>query len=112
MSLNSTIFRLEKDRVEDLLFSESYGGRVYKNIFHVAFGSGVESSVQVCLEQDQQIVRRYLHEEVKHGDGYMIHAACKNGMEKCLMIIVESMGRLDTIQLNMKDRLGFAPIHK
>ncbi|XP_028413558.1 transient receptor potential cation channel subfamily A member 1-like [Dendronephthya gigantea] len=102
----------EKDRVEDLLFSKSYGGGLYKNIFHVAVGSGDASSVQVCLEQDQEIVRRYLQEEVKHGNAHIIHAACKNGMEKCLMRIVESMGRLDTIQLNMKDNLGFAPIHK
>ncbi len=98
--------------MEDLLFNSSYGGGLYKNIFHVAVGSGDESSVEVCLEQDPEIVRPYLQGEIRHGDGYIIHAACKNGMEKCLLRIVESMGHLDTLQLNRKDKLGFTPIHK
>ena len=107
-----TIYPLEKERVEDLLFGNSHGGGNYKNIFHVALGSGDESSVQVCLEQDSEIVRQYLQSEIKHGDGYMIHTACKNGMEKALLRMVEAMGHLDTLQLNRKDRLGFTPIHK
>ena len=74
--------------------------------------SGDESSVQVCLEQDPEIVRPYLQQEIRHGDGYIIHAACKNGMEKCLLRIVESMEHSDTLQLNRKDRQGFTPIHK
>ena len=98
--------------MEDLLFNSSYGGGHYKNIFHVAVASGDESSVEVCLEQDPEIVRSYLQNEIKHGDGYMIHAACKNGMEKCLLRIVESMEHSDTLQLNRKDELGFTPIHK
>ncbi|CAB4008909.1 transient receptor potential cation channel subfamily A member 1-like, partial [Paramuricea clavata] len=53
-----------------------------------------------------------MQREIKHGDGYLIHAACKNGMEKCLMKIVESMGHLDILQLSRKDKLGFVPIHK
>ena len=98
--------------MKDLLFNSSYGEGHYKNIFHVAVASGDESSVEVCLEQDPEIVRPYLQQEIRHGDGYMIHAACKNGMEKCLLRIVESMGDLDTLQLNRKDKLGFTPIHK
>ena len=107
-----TICPLEKGRVKDLLFGDSHGGGNYKNIFHVALGSGDESSVQVCLEQDSEIVRQYLQTEIKHGDGYMIHTACKNGMEKALLRMVEAMGRMDILQLNRKDRLGFTPIHK
>ena len=98
--------------MEDLLFNTSYGRGIHKNILHVAVESGDESSAQVCLEQDPEIVRQYMQREIKHGDGYLIHAACKNGMEKCLMIIVESMGHLDILQLSRKDKLGFAPIHK
>ena len=98
--------------MEDLLFNSSYGGGHYKNIFHVAVGSGDESSVEVCLEQDPEIVRPYLQQEMRHGDWYMIHAACKNGMGKCLLRIVKSMEHSDTLQLNRKDKLGFTPIHK
>ena len=94
------------------MFNGSYGRGIYKNILHVAVGSGNDDLVQVCLGQDPEIVRRYLREEIKHGDGYLIHAACKNGMEKCLLRILDLMGSLDTVQLNRKDRHGFAPIHK
>ena len=107
-----TISPLEKESVEDLLFGNLQGRGNYKNIFHVALGSGDESSVQVCLEQDSQIVRRQLQSEIKHGDGDMIHTACKNGMVKALLIMVEAMGHLDTLQLNRKDRAGFTPIHR
>jgi hypothetical protein len=98
--------------VKDLLFNSSYGEGHYKNIFHVAVASGDESSVEVCLEQDPEIVRPYLQREIRHGDGYIIHAACKNGMEKCLLRIVESMGDFNTLQLNRKDEQGFTPIHR
>ncbi len=99
--------------MEDLLFNSSYGGGHYKNIFHVAVGSGDESSVEVCLEQDPEIVRPNLQREIRNGDGYIIHAACKNGMEKCLLRIVELMENLsDNLELNRKDKLGFTPIHK
>ena len=98
--------------MEHLLFGNSHGGGNYKNIFHVALGSGDESLVQVCLEQDSEIVRQYLQSEFKHGDGYIIRTVCKNGMEKALLRMVEAMGHLDTLQLNRKDRAGFTPIHK
>ena len=98
--------------MEDLLFNSSYGGGTYKNILHVALASGDESSVKVCLEQDPKVVREYLRWEIKHGDGYLIHAVCKNGMQDCLLRIIDAMGRLDILQLNRKDKLGFAPIHK
>ena len=98
--------------MEDLLFNSSYGGGIYQNILHVAVGSGDESSVKVCLEQDPKVVREYLQWEIKHGDGYLIHAACKNGMKDCLLRIINVMGQLDIVQLNRKDKLGFAPIHK
>ena len=98
--------------MEDLLFGSSHGGGNYKNIFHVALGSGDESSVQVCLQQDSEIVGKYLRSEIRHGDGYMIHTACKNGMEKCLLRMVEAMGHLDTLQLNRKDKYGSTPLHK
>ena len=98
--------------MNDLLFNSSCRGGLYKNIFHVAVASGDESSVQVCLEQDPEIVRPYLQQQIRHGIGYIIHAACKGGMEKCLIRIVESIGHLDTLQLNGKDDLGFTPIHK
>ena len=98
--------------VKVLLFDSSFGHGIYKNIFHVTAESGDEKSVQVCLDQDPEIVREYLQWEIKHGDGYLIHSTCKHGMEKCLFRMVDYMGRLDTLQLNRKDKLGFTPIHK
>ena len=110
--LATDLSSLEKDKVNFLLFDSSFGDRIYRNIFHVAVGSGDEKSVQVCLNQDPEIVREYFQSEIKHGDGYLIHSACKNGMEKCLLRIVECMEDSDTLQLNRKDESGFTPIHK
>ncbi|XP_046848681.1 transient receptor potential cation channel subfamily A member 1-like isoform X1 [Xenia sp. Carnegie-2017] len=101
----------EKSRVQELLFSEEYGGSHYRNILHVAVDSGDERTVQVCL-QDEDVIREDLREEIRHGDGYLIHAACKNGMEKSLFRFVDVMTHLDLLQLNRKDKQGFTPIHK
>ena len=103
---------LEKDKMNFLLFDISFGNRIYRNIFHVVVESGDEKSVQVCLDQDPEIVREYFQSKIKEGDGYLIHSACKNGMEKCLSRIVDYMEDSDTLQLNEKDESGFTPIHK
>ncbi|XP_046848108.1 transient receptor potential cation channel subfamily A member 1-like [Xenia sp. Carnegie-2017] len=101
----------EKRRVQELLFSERYGGKYYRNILHVAVDSGDERTVQVCL-QDENVIREDLCEEIRHGDGYLIHAACKKGMEKSLFRFMDVMRHLDLLQLNRKDKQGFTPIHK
>ncbi|XP_046848686.1 transient receptor potential cation channel subfamily A member 1-like [Xenia sp. Carnegie-2017] len=101
----------EKSRVQELLFREKYGGMFNSNILQIAVDSGDERTVQVCL-QDEDVIREDLREEIRHGDGYLIHAACENGMKKSLFRFMEVMGHLDFLQLGRKDIEGFAPIHK
>ncbi|XP_046848105.1 transient receptor potential cation channel subfamily A member 1-like [Xenia sp. Carnegie-2017] len=99
----------EKSRMQELLFSEDYGGLFHRNILHVAVDSGDERIVQVCL-QDEDVIREDLREEIRHD--LLIHAACENGMKKSLFRFMEVMGHLDFLQLNRKDKQGFTPIHK
>ena len=87
-------------------------GPEYESLFQVAVDSGDENTVQVCLDQNPNVVQKCLREEIKHGKGILIHFACKNGMEQCLRKLVETMDDTETMQLNKKDNLGFAPIHK
>lgn len=87
-------------------------GKYYDNLLQVAVESADERTVNVCLDQDPEIVRKCLEGEIKHGQGGLIHSACKNGMEQCLLKIVDCMKNIEKLHLNRKDRLGFTPIHK
>ena len=104
-------FLLEKDRLKALLFSEEYGGSQYRNILHVAVNSGNESLVEVCLQQDEKIIRSCLSEEIKNNT-HLIHDVCKYGMEKLLSRFVSMMGDLDLMLLNRKDERGHTPLHR
>ena len=94
------------------MLDSSLYGPLHETLLQVAVDSGDEKTVQVCLDQDSDVVRKCLQEEIKHGQGVLIHSACENGMEQCLLKIVESMGDLEKVHLHRKDNLGCAPIHK
>ncbi|XP_046864204.1 ankyrin-1-like [Xenia sp. Carnegie-2017] len=101
----------EKGRLKALLFSEEYGGSQYRNILHVAINSGNESLVEVCLQQDENIIRSCLSQEIKNNN-HLIHDVCKYGMEKLLSRFVSMMGDLDLVLLNRKDERGHTPLHR
>ena len=98
--------------MENLKLNPRLYGKLYYNLLQVAFDSGDEKTVHVCLDEDPEIVRKCLKKEFKHDERGLIHSACKNGMKTCLLKIVDSMGGLDKVDLNKKDKLGFTPIHK
>ena len=101
-----------RERIEDLFLGSRLPGRRYGNLLQVAVESGDERTVQVCLDQDPEIVRKCLAQEMEHGEGSLLHSACENGMEQCVVCVVETMTDQAELYMSRKDKLGFAPIHK
>ncbi|XP_046842360.1 transient receptor potential cation channel subfamily A member 1-like [Xenia sp. Carnegie-2017] len=82
----------EKSRVKELLFSKEHGGKHHQNILHVVVDSGDESTVEVCLQQDEDMIRSCLQEEMNSGGSYLVDAVRKNGLEEILSRFIDTLG--------------------
>ncbi|XP_046841984.1 ankyrin-1-like [Xenia sp. Carnegie-2017] len=95
----------EKSRVKELLFSKEHGGKHHQNILHVAVDSGDKSTVEVCLQQDEDMIRSCLQEEMNSGGGYLVNAVRKNSMEEMLSRFIDTMGDPLVQQNKIKEEL-------